>query len=68
MDNIGGDKIPWQDLKYIFGKHMAGETRIAFRFHPMAEIGFYNRKSNTMFNTLIELNPKSEHVKVQNQL
>jgi len=121
MDNIGGGKIPWQDLKYIFGeimygghivndfdrllaneylnfymkdelldetemypfaedekgvsfmspaptsfekyiehidKNMAGDTPIAFGLHPNAEIDFRTQQSNTMFNTLIELQPK----------
>jgi len=121
MDNIGGGKIPWQDLKYIFGeimygghivndfdrllaneylnfymkdelldetemypfaedekgvsfmspaptsfdkyiehidKNMAGDTPIAFGLHPNAEIDFRTQQSNTMFNTLIDLQPK----------
>ena len=121
MDNIGGGKIPWQDLKYIFGeimygghivndfdrlvaneylnfymkdelldetemypfatdekgvsfmspaptsfekyiehidKNMAGDTPIAFGLHPNAEIDFRTQQSNTIFNTLIELQPK----------
>ena len=121
MDNIGGGKIPWQDLKYIFGeimygghivndfdrllaneylnfymkdelldemelypfaedekgasfmspaptsfekyiqhidKNMTGDTPIAFGLHPNAEIDFRTQQSNTMFSTLLELQPK----------
>merc|ERR1712194_41598 len=121
MDNIGGGKIPWQDLKYIFGeimygghivndfdrllaneylnffmkdelldetemypfaedekgvsfmspaptsfekyiehidKNMAGDTPIAFGLHPNAEIDFRTQQSSTLFNTLIELQPR----------
>jgi dynein heavy chain len=121
MDNSGGGKIPWQDLKYIFGeimygghivndfdrllaneylnfymkdelldetemypfaedekgvsfmsptptsfekyiehidKNMSGDTPIAFGLHPNAEIDFRTQQSNTMFKTLIELQPR----------
>ena len=121
MDNSGGGKIPWQDLKYIFGeimygghivndfdrlvaneylnfymkdelldetemypfaedekgisfmspaptsfdkyiehidKTMTGDTPIAFGLHPNAEIDFRTQQSNTLFETLIELQPR----------
>lgn len=121
MDNIAGGKIPWQDLKYLFGeilygghivndfdrllaneylnfymkdelldetelypfaenekgvsfmspaptsfekyiehvdKNMGGDTPIAFGLHPNAEIDFRTQQSNTLFNTLIDLQPK----------
>ncbi|KAL7489135.1 hypothetical protein ACHAW6_014715 [Cyclotella cf. meneghiniana] len=121
MDNSGGGKIPWQDLKYIFGeimygghivndfdrlvaneylnfymkdelldetemypfaedekgvsfmspaptsfekyiehvdRNMTGDTPIAFGLHPNAEIDFRTQQSNTIFKTLIELQPR----------
>ena len=121
MENSGGGKIPWQDLKYIFGEIMYGghivndfdrllaneylnfymkdglldememypfseeeknvsftspapttfdkylehidsamthDTPIAFGLHPNAEIDFRTQQSNTMFQTLLELQPR----------
>jgi dynein heavy chain len=121
MENSGGGKIPWQDLKYIFGEIMYGghivndfdrllaneylnfymkdelleetemypfaedekgisfmspsattfekyiehidttmgtDTPIAFGLHPNAEIDFRTQQSNTMFKTLLELQPR----------
>jgi len=121
MDNSGGGKIPWQDLKYIFGEimygghivndfdrllaneylnfymkdelldetemypfaedekgvsfmsptpttfekyiehidsTMGGDTPIAFGLHPNAEIDFRTQQSNSMFQTLLELQPR----------
>jgi dynein heavy chain len=122
MENSGGGKIPWQDLKYIFGEIMYGghivndfdrlvaneylnfymkdelleetemypfaedekgvsfmspsattfekyiehiettmgpDTPIAFGLHPNAEIEFRTQQSNTMFKTLLELQPRA---------
>eukprot|EP00903_Cladosiphon_okamuranus_P006208 g6103.t2 len=121
MENSGGGKIPWQDLKYIFGEIMYGghivndfdrllaneyldwymkdelldetelypfaedekgvsflspppmsydkylehidttmgaDTPIAFGLHPNAEIDFRTQQSDTMFKTLMELQPR----------
>jgi dynein heavy chain len=121
MDNIGGGKIPWEDLKYIFGeimygghivndfdrllaneylnfymkdelldemelypfaddekgvsflspaptsfekyilhidKNLTSDTPIAFGLHSNAEIDFRTQQSNTMFSTLLDLQPK----------
>ena len=121
MENSGGGKIPWMDLKYIFGEIMYGghivndfdrllaneylnfymkdelldeaemypfaedepgvsfmspapttfekyiehidttmgaDTPIAFGLHPNAEIDFRTQQSNTMFTTLLELQPR----------
>jgi len=121
MENSGGGKIPWQDLKYIFGEIMYGghivndfdrllaneylnfymkdelldememypfaedekginfmspapttfekyiehidnkmvqDTPIAFGLHPNAEIEFRTQQSNSVFKTLLELQPR----------
>ena len=46
--------------KYIehVDKNMAGDTPVAFGLHSNAEIDFRTQQSNTMFNTLMELQPK----------
>lgn len=46
--------------KYIqhIDKNMTGDTPIAFGLHPNAEIDFRTQQSNTMFSTLLELQPK----------
>jgi dynein heavy chain len=46
--------------KYIehIDKTMTGDTPIAFGLHPNAEIDFRTQQSNTLFKTLIELQPR----------
>eukprot|EP01041_Mallomonas_annulata_P000386 gene386-700_t len=121
MENSGGGKIPWADLRYIFGEIMYGghivndfdrklantyldfymkdelldetemypfndeeknltfmsptpttydkylehidttltqDTPIAFGLHPNAEIDFRTTQSNTILNTILELQPR----------
>jgi dynein heavy chain len=121
MENSGGGKIPWEDLKYIFGdimygghivndfdrlmsseylnfimkdelldetemypfnegekesfkcpapttqdryivhinEHMGADTPIAFGLHPNAEIDFRTTASESMFRTILELQPRA---------
>ena len=52
--------VPTSFEKYIehIDKNMAGDTPSAFGLHPNAEIDFRTQQSNSMFKTLIELQPK----------
>jgi dynein heavy chain len=121
MENTGGGKIPWEDLKYLFGEIMYGghivndfdrlmckcyldwfmkdelleetemfpfaedekasfksplptnyerylehmdtelhaDTPVAFGLHPNAEIDFRTTQSDSLFTTLMDLQPKS---------
>ncbi|CBY35491.1 unnamed protein product [Oikopleura dioica] len=62
-------KVPWDDLRYLFGEIMYGyhayidetlppESPYLYGLHPNAEIGVLTKTSEELFRTLLEMQPK----------